>query len=99
MKESALRTKIVKALNSYAGSGKIFFYVNHQTMYGTVGIADITGCYRGNFYALEVKLPGKEHELTPRQSLFLQKIRKAGGKAAMVTSVDQAMTFVFDSIP
>jgi len=93
--ESRLRTRIVKALNDYSG----FWYVNHQTQYGQTGIPDITGIYQGYYFGLEVKRPGYEYTLTERQSRVLKKIRLAGGKAAVVTSVDDAMSFVFGSAP
>lgn len=94
MNEAALRSKIVKALSTYSG----WWIVTHGDQFGTGGIPDIIGCVQGRFVGLEVKLPGKEHTLTPRQSHRLGQINKAGGKAAMVTSVDQAMDFVFGSI-
>lgn len=93
--EARLRTRIVKALNTYAG----FWYVNHQTQYGQTGVPDITGIYQGFYFGLEVKRPGREHTLTERQARVLKKIRKAGGKAAVITSVDEALNFVFGSDP
>lgn len=93
--EARLRTRIMKSLNTYGG----FWWVNHQTQYGQNGVSDISGVYQGYHYALEVKVPGKEHTLTERQARFLKKVRKAGGKAHVVTSVDEAMDFVFGSIP
>jgi len=90
--EALLRSKIVKALRAYSG----FWVVNHATQYGTGGLPDIVGCYNGYYIGLEVKVPGKEHTLTERQSHILEQIRKAGGRAAMVTTVDQAMAVVFD---
>jgi hypothetical protein len=92
VKEKVLRSKIVKALNAY---GKGHWVVTVATMYGTGGLPDIVGCYQGYYYGLEVKLPGKEHTLTERQAYVLKKIQRAGGKSAVVTSVDQAMNFVF----
>lgn len=91
MKESALRSKIVKSLRAYSG----WWFVTHATQYGTGGLPDIMGCYQGTFFGLEVKLPGKEHTLTERQSHALKSIKKAGGKATMVTSVADALNFVF----
>jgi len=95
MKESDLQKKIVGALRSYSG----WWYVTHGGPFQEGGLPDIIGCYAGYFYGLEVKLPGKEHTLTPRQSHILNEIRKAGGKSAMVTSVSQAMDLVFGSPP
>lgn len=93
-KESTLRSNIVKRLNAYSG----FWYVTHADKYGTTGLPDIIGCYQGRFVGLEVKLPGKEHTLTSRQSRRLKQINDAGGKAAMVTTIDQALDFVFTSL-
>jgi hypothetical protein len=64
-------------------------------MYQQGGLPDIIGCYQGVFFGLEVKLPGKEHTLTERQAHALKSIRRADGKARVVTSVDEAMDFVF----
>jgi hypothetical protein len=93
--EKQLRTKIVKALRTYSG----FWFVTHATQYGTGGLPDIMGCYQGTFFGLEVKLPGKEHTLTERQSHTLATIKRAGGKASMITSVEEAMNFVFGQMP
>jgi hypothetical protein len=72
--------------------------VTHADNFGTGGLPDIIGCVSGTFIGLEVKLPGKEHTLTKRQAHRLAQITKAGGKAAMVTSVSQAFDFVFGSL-
>lgn len=91
--EARLRTKIVKKLKSYGG----YWFVIHGGMYQAVGVSDILGVLHGRFFALEVKVPGKLHTLTERQSLFLKRVRQAGGKATVVTSVDEAMAFVFNT--
>lgn len=57
--------------------------------YQEVGIADILGCYRGFFVALEVKQPGGE--ASRKQELFLRSIEKAGGFAAVVESLDDVI--------
>jgi hypothetical protein len=91
MSERTLRTNIVKALTNYSG----YWTVLHQSGTQEKGLPDIIGCYAGTFYGLEVKLPGKLYTLTPRQSYVLAKIEAAGGKSLAVTSVEQAMAFVF----
>jgi hypothetical protein len=92
--EANLRASIVKKLSAYSG----FWLVTHADQFGTGGLPDIIGCVHGTFIGLEVKMPGKEHTLTKRQAHRLGQITKAGGKAAMVTSVSQAFDFVFGSI-
>jgi hypothetical protein len=62
-------------------------------------LPDIIGCYGGWFVGLEVKLPGKEHTLTARQTHALKSIRDAGGKSKMVTSISEAMDFVYGISP
>lgn len=94
MTEATLRGAIVTKLKAYSG----FWVVTHADQYGTGGLPDIIGCVHGTFIGLEVKLPGKEHTLTKRQAHRLGQITKAGGKAAMVTSVSQAFDFVFSSV-
>lgn len=95
MRESTLRTKIVRKLNSYSG----WWVVTHGEMFQETGLPDIVGCYAGKFYGLEVKIPTKLHTLTARQSRVLGRIRDEGGRATIVTSVDEAMNFVFNEPP
>lgn len=61
----------------------------HGGAYQSAGLPDIIGCHEGRFFALEVKRPGKH--LTPLQALTLSRIASAGGIAARVTGVDEAL--------
>lgn len=54
-----------------------------------VGLPDLIVCYRGRFVGLEVKQPSRVEKVTERQAFTLETIRKAGGKAFVVTSVAQ----------
>lgn len=94
-KESVLRSNIIKALKGYSG----WWFVTHGEGFQESGIPDIIGCYAGRFFGLEVKLPGKLHTLTARQSRVLDLIRRAGGRGAVITSVQEAMDFVFGENP
>jgi hypothetical protein len=58
------------------------------------GLPDIIGCYAGKFYGMEVKLPGKENTLTAIQQYRISEINKNGGKAIMITSIEEALKFV-----
>lgn len=51
------------------------------------GVPDIVGCYRGRFFALEVKRP-KVGKLSKIQSYVIGQIACAGGVVAVVRSVD-----------
>jgi hypothetical protein len=93
--EAALRKTIVRSLRTYSG----WWIVTHGGQFQQGGLPDIIGCYGGWFIGLEVKMPGKEHTLTERQAHALKKIKEAGGKAKMVTSVSEAMDFVYGISP
>ena len=53
------------------------------------GSADLIGCWRGTFVALEVKTPSGR--VSPAQARFLSLVRSLGGIAAIVRSVDEAL--------
>lgn len=53
------------------------------------GIADILGCYKGRFLAIEVKRNGKEP--TELQQAFLDAVKEAGGIAFVARSVDDVI--------
>lgn len=59
----------------------------------TKGIPDLCGVRApdGRFFGIEVKLPGKEKNLTVNQAVMLDRIGKAGGIAVVVTTVAQAL--------
>lgn len=92
MAESDLQKAIAKRLNSYCGC---FFVRIHGGPYQRIGLPDVVGLYRGTFIGIEVKLPGKERNLTAIQQLMLKHITDAGGIGEMVTSVEQAEEVVF----
>lgn len=88
MRESDLTRKIKLALEKEGG----FWFKTHGGMFQMAGLPDLIGCYRGIFYGLEVKLPGRERALTKRQAEVLKKIRAVGGVGEVVTSVEQALS-------
>lgn len=88
--ETALRTRIVKALRQEGG----FWEVIHGSAYQRAGLPDIIGCLDGRYYGLEVKVPGREAAVTPRQARTLEEITRAGGVAGVISSVDQALHLV-----
>lgn len=86
--ESVLVEKIVKALRE---QDKSYWVKIHGGMYQAIGLPDIVGCYKGRFVAIEVKIPGKENTLTERQKLILKRIKKAGGRSGMATTIEEAL--------
>lgn len=99
MKESALRTKIKKALIRVGG----FWVVIHQAGYQQKGLPDLIGCpdkgpFAHWFHGLEIKVPGKESTLTDRQKYTLRSIRATGGRGTVCTTVWDALDFVYRGI-
>lgn len=73
---------------------RCWVYKTHGDPYTRRGLPDIVGLIDGYYIALEVKQPGKEHTLTALQGNCLDTIKKNGGIAAMVTTVEQARKVV-----
>ena len=85
--ETKLRLKIQKAVRKEYGK---LVWIEHPTagMYGS-GLLDLVGCLEGRFFALEVKV-GKG-KATERQETTIDRILEAGGIAAVVRSVEEAL--------
>lgn len=83
MKEADLIIAIKKYLATVPDT---FAWKEHGGQYGTAGIPDIIVCHCGHFIALETKV-GK-NQPTKLQTVTIEQIRKAGGTAAVVRSVD-----------
>lgn len=90
MSERALTDRIVKALRKAHGSRAWIMKV-HGSGWQTAGIPDLLVCLDGRFIALEIKLPGGSHGVTPLQVVRLDQIRIAGGVAKVVRSVEDAL--------
>lgn len=64
-----------------------------RTGYGRRGVPDIVGCYKGNFFALEVKRDATK-EATPWQKREIAAIHEANGLAAVVHCVEQVKALI-----
>lgn len=82
----------MKALKERGG----FWVKIHGGAIQTTGLPDIVGCYRGQFVAMEVKVPGSGR-LSERQRLMIERISTAGGILDVVTTTMEALALV-DSI-
>ena len=71
--------------------GRPFKIVGDQEGLQEAGIPDILFCYRGYFGGLEVKQPGAENSVSPRQRYVLRSIERAGGYAAVVSSTREVV--------
>ena len=92
MNEAALIQKIRKYL---ATLPYCFFWKEHGGQYGTAGIPDIIVCYKGRFLALEAKVG--RNKPTKLQTATIDKIRQAGGTAAVVYSVEDVQTVLSET--
>ena len=92
MNESALITKIRQFL---ATVPECFFWKEHGGQYGTAGIPDLIVCYRGRFVALEAKVG--RNTPTKLQAATIDKIRQAGGTAAVVYSVEDVQALLAET--
>lgn len=59
----------------------IFFFKVHGGAMQKRGIPDILGCWRGYFFAIEMKAPGKSKSVTTLQQKRMRDIRRGGGIA------------------
>lgn len=66
-----------------------FAYKTHGAADVQRGLPDIICCYKGRFVGLEVKRPGKD--ATELQAFTIEQIRRAGGVAGVVHSVEEAL--------
>jgi len=89
MKENEL----VKSIKAYLGIKQgVFFWKTHGGIYGTAGMPDLVVCYKGRFVALECKVRGNKP--TVLQHITLGKIRKAGGIAECVWTLEDAKRII-----
>lgn len=66
-----------------------YFYMPVSNGMGRVGAPDFMVCWRGKFFGIETKAPGKAGNTTPNQDRELREIRDAGGEAYVVDDVAQ----------
>jgi hypothetical protein len=92
MNEAALIQKIRKYL---ATVPECFFWKEHGGQYGTAGIPDIIVCHKGRFIALEAKVG--RNTPTKLQAATIDKIRQAGGTAAVVYSVEDVQAVISET--
>jgi hypothetical protein len=85
VRETPIKDKIAAWLKKQPG---VWFFKVHGSAMQAAGIPDFVGCWRGRFFGLEVKVPGRT--ATKLQARTLELIASAGGIAGVVTSVDEA---------
>lgn len=94
--ESRLQKSIQLALvKAYP---KSFWFKTWGGPFQMIGLPDLIGCVDGKFFGLEVKVPGKKHQLKPIQLYVLKLIRKAGGTGEVVESKKEALDVIRHSL-
>lgn len=84
-RESALVRQILRELEKTPG---VAVRKRHGTAMGKAGDPDLSGCYRGRHFELEVKRPGNEP--TPLQWARLEEWRQAGALTGVVHNANEA---------
>lgn len=72
-------------------SGAGWYYFAVQGMMSVKGIPDIVGQYKGRFFGLEIKAPGKKP--TGFQALQIEAIRCTGGACFVVDGAESLKVF------
>lgn len=88
--ESRLQRKIQNAIKA---EGYFVFKV-HGSEFMMAGLPDLIVCAQGYFIGLEVKLPSTRNNTSARQDYVLDLINKAGGKAVVVCSPEEAIDVI-----
>lgn len=86
MTERALQAQVMRRLRKLGG-----VWVNKSpSPWDKEGLADILGCWKGRFIAIELKAPGRYKNpcdgLTGAQLFFLTLVRNSGGVAVCADS-------------
>ncbi len=85
-RESAIVAAIIRALRSVP---ELVVRKRWGSGMGTAGDPDLTGCYRGRHFELEVKAPGGR--LSRIQEVRLKEWHRAGAVVGVVHSPDEAL--------
>ena len=85
MNEAKLTKKCAEAIRNRGA----FVTKIHGGPNQPAGLPDLVGCHKGFFFGIEMKMPGKEGTLTPRQQKKLRDIADADGYTAVCTSVSE----------
>ena len=88
MSEQSIQRAIIKHLEKEGA------YCVKVITANKAGVADIVCCYRGLWVSLEVKTP--KGIVAPLQEYHQELVRKAGGIAGIVRSVDDVKSLLSD---
>jgi Holliday junction resolvase len=80
--EKKVKNEVVKVLKSFG----VYYFYPSTGGYGSSGVPDIVGCYRGKFFAIECK--AKSGTTTALQDRELAKIHLAGGRPLVINEAN-----------
>lgn len=102
--EGKVKDKVKKLLDQYdimpakdAGSPEVeekavgWYYMPSTNQFGVKGIPDFTGHYKGWYWSIETKAPGKEP--TGFQALQIKAIKASGGAVFVVDGPESLSVF------
>lgn len=87
--ENTIEAQVKKYLGSL---DSIWFFKVHGSGYQKKGVPDIVGCYKGRFFAIELKKEGKTPTLI--QSLILKQLQNAGAVAFVASDVETVKQYI-----
>lgn len=97
MNERMLTKRITDTLKKEFGTDAWVFKVVGDPRQ-RAGVPDILVCARGYFVALEVKMPGKEHNTSKLQDHVIQLIDQACGVVRVISSPQEAVDIVYEAV-
>lgn len=79
--------RVLKARGAY-------YYMPVSNGMGRVGAPDFICCYRGQFFGVETKAPGREGTATPNQLREKSEIEAAGGISIITSNADEVTQII-----
>lgn len=83
--ESKVKAQVKKYLEALGA----WYCTPIGALWGRAGIPDFIVCWKGKFFGIEVKAPGKLKNTSPSQVREIQNITVAGGIAFVIDDVTQ----------
>ena len=87
--------KLKAQVKAYLKSLGAYQFWPVQTGYGAATV-DCLACIKGRWVAIETKAPGKLP--TPRQSVTMSEMHKAGGIAFATDSIERCRSYITDHV-
>jgi hypothetical protein len=71
----------------------IWYFMPMQNGFGVVGIPDFICCWKGMFFAIETKAPGKRKDTTANQERIIAEIKAHDGRAIVIDDATQLVDY------